>query len=147
MDDLKKLTLEIEELKKTYKEKAKAALLNDVFPGFFKSHPEIKAVYWCQYTPYFNDGDPCVFNVGEVCLSNIEDFESNDNFDGYYESYIDGKYTWELDDKKLETDFSVVAAFISSNKNLMLDLYGDHSTIVIHNSDPIEASVSEYDHD
>lgn len=28
--------------------------------------PEVEYVQWDQYTPYFNDGEPCVFSVGEV---------------------------------------------------------------------------------
>ena len=28
--------------------------------------PALKAIRWNQYTPYFNDGDPCTFSVGEV---------------------------------------------------------------------------------
>lgn len=27
---------------------------------------EIAAIGWAQYTPYFNDGDPCIFHIGEV---------------------------------------------------------------------------------
>lgn len=27
--------------------------------------PEVVAVKWDQFTPYFNDGDPCEFGVGE----------------------------------------------------------------------------------
>lgn len=30
--------------------------------------PGVAAVRWRQYTPYFNDGDPCEFGVGEFYL-------------------------------------------------------------------------------
>lgn len=33
------------------------------------AHPEVTGIAWTQYTPYFNDGDPCVFSVGEPYFS------------------------------------------------------------------------------
>ncbi len=36
-------------------------LLKELFTDFFAAHTEILTVYWDQYTPHFNDGDPCVF--------------------------------------------------------------------------------------
>lgn len=33
---------------------------------FFAQVPEVQAVCWEQYTPYFNDGDPCVFSLNEI---------------------------------------------------------------------------------
>ena len=30
------------------------------------AHPKFESMRWRQYTPYFNDGDPCVFNIYEV---------------------------------------------------------------------------------
>lgn len=36
-------------------------------PGF--------AAHWTQYTPYFNDGEPCTFSVNEFFLSRVPDEE------------------------------------------------------------------------
>lgn len=33
------------------------------FAHFFKKFPQVTAIVWTQYTPYFNDGDPCEFGV------------------------------------------------------------------------------------
>lgn len=33
------------------------------FREFFETNPDIVALRWHQYTPYFNDGDACVFEV------------------------------------------------------------------------------------
>lgn len=33
---------------------------------FFFEETGIQAVVWDQYTPGFNDGDPCVFTIGEM---------------------------------------------------------------------------------
>lgn len=44
-----------------------AALQTETFDSatadLFSDFPRLKAITWSQYTPYFNDGDPCVFGV------------------------------------------------------------------------------------
>ena len=50
--------------KKQFEDKMKNAF-EDIFKTFFSLCPEIKAVGWNQYTPYFNDGEPCEFSVGD----------------------------------------------------------------------------------
>ena len=44
----------------------------------------ITAFGWHQYTPYFNDGDPCVFSTYGVWAARIEDVDPDDpdTFDG-----------------------------------------------------------------
>lgn len=32
-------------------------------------HDEVIAVAWNQYTPYWNDGEPCTFRIGEVSFA------------------------------------------------------------------------------
>lgn len=32
-------------------------------------YPEVSGIAWTQYTPYFNDGEPCVFQAGEAYFS------------------------------------------------------------------------------
>lgn len=41
-------------------------MFSDMTKSFFDAAPEIKAVIWSQYTPYFNDGEECVFSVNEI---------------------------------------------------------------------------------
>lgn len=67
------------------------------------SLPNVAAVKWDQYTPYFNDGDPCIFSVQEPRV--IFDFEGTDFdnstednqlFPGDYRDYDDGYTTSNL---------------------------------------------------
>lgn len=56
------ITEEITKIKKDMQEKI-SNIINNIFsylPG------DISAISWYQYTPYFNDGDPCVNSIGEV---------------------------------------------------------------------------------
>jgi len=49
-------------------------MVAQTFENFFKIFPNIASAQWHQYTPGFNDGEPCVFGVGSVTVSfdNIE---------------------------------------------------------------------------
>ena len=56
-DDMNK---EMAELKKVYQTKTQE-IFKLVFKQFFESNPEVNVVGWRQYTPYFNDGEACIF--------------------------------------------------------------------------------------
>lgn len=144
MSELEELTKQIEDMKSQYREKAKKVLNESVFPDFFKKHPEVTAIYWAQYTPYFNDGDPCVFSVGEVCVTNSKDMDEDGA--GPYESFWDGEKTWEIP-KSIDNDLSGVATFIGKNEELMLDLFDDHVVVKVYNESPIRCETEEYEHD
>ena len=50
----------------------------------------VDSVRWRQYTPYWNDGEPCTFRVGDVGVKLAgDDEESGDYEDGY-------RGTWSL---------------------------------------------------
>lgn len=40
-----------------------ASELLAAFAEQFKANPSVKCMTWVQFTPYFNDGDPCTFSV------------------------------------------------------------------------------------
>lgn len=56
--------------------------LHEMFAEFFLNFPEVKAIRWEQYTPYFNDGDPCHFSVCDprIYLSD-EPIDDDDRWD------------------------------------------------------------------
>lgn len=43
-----------------------------IFSGIFEKYPELVQFSWNQYTPYFNDGEPCEFTA------RIDDLSIND---------------------------------------------------------------------
>lgn len=95
----------LEELKKL-KEAYKAALkdtakdiLKERVQEWFKQRPEAQFICWRQYTPYFNDGDPCVFSVHDLYWTSVAEPDE----DEYQEK--DWRYAKEgldLDDDILE---------------------------------------------
>ncbi len=55
-------------------------------------HPGFEAMRWTGYTPFFNDGDPCVFHIYEVYFRFVGMTpRTEDELDGYEEE--DGFYT------------------------------------------------------
>jgi len=75
---LNEIQKQIEKLEKqAHKESSK--LIAKGFKEIFKKHPELESFSWTQYTPYFNDGDECVFNAHTdyISINSSEDEESS----------------------------------------------------------------------
>lgn len=66
MSKLNELNVKYSQIRKNFMD-----ILQDEFKislsEFFDNYPEVKGFFWTQYTPYFADGDPCEFRVGEIC--------------------------------------------------------------------------------
>lgn len=137
-------------LKQEYDSKLKEdglSAFREEFSKFFEGHPDIKSIRWHQYTPYFNDGEECVFDVyppdvfrypspkKEKSLDefedegdNIEDLDADTDDDGW--EYFPGevKSFWgSLDDS---TIFQAV--------------FGDHVRVTATREG---FTIEEYDHD
>lgn len=66
--------------------------LGEIMKIFFEANPQVASISWTQYTPYFNDGDACEFDVGErrftirdgsegIAISEEDDAEMDDDED------------------------------------------------------------------
>jgi hypothetical protein len=135
--DFKALQNKMDVLRDEIKEKSKA-FFKDASKALFEKHPNLETFRWTQYTPYFNDGDPCLFSVHsdypEVAMAgeNIEDQESyempdRENEPQKYAAY--GDVTTLLNTFRVE-DFE--------------DMFGDHCQVTV-TRDKVE--VEEYSHD
>lgn len=65
---------------------------NNITKFFFEETP-VQAVTWTQYTPYFNDGDECIFGVNDLYFI-LEGFDPKDLQDPY--SYEDDEQGYVL---------------------------------------------------
>lgn len=101
--------------------------MKEAFKEVFAKHPSIDSVYWTQYTPYFNDGDPCYFRMNEYDVEFLEDDEDeaikNDNHDE------------AIDD---------LNAVFDAGDDIFESVFGDHVRVTV-TSEGI--SIDEYDHD
>jgi len=147
----KKMKEDFEAIRKEYREKSQT-IFKQGFSAFFEQVPIIKAVSWTQYTPYFNDGEPCVFQVGDMWFlteKGLEDFRESGG--GYAEGYAAGDksyYEEEYRQGVTTVDFDKIADFKHFLSGIDEDIYehifGDH-VYVIATKDGFE--VEEYHHD
>ena len=78
---------EIEEIEKKMTDQFK-----EMFNKFFVLYPEVELVCWEQWTPHFNDGEPCEFSVycpPQAFLKGYKDHLSEEQWDDLddYEKY------------------------------------------------------------
>lgn len=66
----------IEEMRKAHM-KSLQTDFNEIIKLFFEECPKVQAVVWSQYTPYFNDGEECVFSINDPCFV-TENFDPGD---------------------------------------------------------------------
>lgn len=140
--------------------------INVIFENFFKENPEVRAIRWTQYTPYFNDGDECIFGVNQptffVGLEKDIDYDELEELeevvfkpgDWIYEKaktetndswYLQTIEKYEKQRKGLGESCKSLARLLEENGEVMEQVFGNHVEItVVPGKDPI---VEDYDHE
>lgn len=167
---LEKIKKEIEEF-----EVKKNQLLEELrkqFPLMFQplmsKLKTIDSIGWTQYTPYFNDGESCVFGVNIDYLTINREYDLYETFDynkleteeqleaSNLLSKLLGNPLKNLGDKgyhlKSEYDIEDIITLVEIKeilnnipKDFYQDLFGDHVRVTINKDGSID--VTEYDHD
>jgi hypothetical protein len=122
--------------------------------------PFVMEFGWAQYTPYFNDGDPCTFGVrGEVWFRTIEDADVDDTYDLEIDSHPTiGIRRWNRDASKYEPiqmspekravydRCKALNTAIEGGEflDVLLNAFGDHAEITVKKD---EIKVDSYEHD
>jgi hypothetical protein len=119
-----------EELSNEFKKQFKV-----ISTEIFAAHPEIIKFGWTQYTPYFNDGDACVFryNSMHVCV----DPDTAD----------DSIYDWEEmwgDTAKKYPELKKFEDVLSKSEDILLAMFGDHVQVTVT---PKGIDTEEFEHD
>lgn len=139
-----------------YPKEQLAPLLSDLLNA-----PGVEAVRWVGYTPYFNDGEPCVFGVSgvRVLLSDQAVEELNTEYeDGYLTKYDDAlsggrHYDRETGEFVQDTPphpiYEVYESFRRAVEgghfdHALLELFGDHAQVTVTRE---KIEVEFYDHD
>lgn len=149
-------------------------IVKGVLNELFKRHPELTKLRWRQYTPHFNDGDPCHFGVRDIeiqikkapdapvmcgwCSKEIKDRQAKHcsecgkkapefDDDGYSED--DWHYCSSYSEpkgfsKELNTDVALLGRKFSDIEDTLELTFGDNAEIIV-TADNI--TVEEYDHD
>ncbi|MGR6922619.1 hypothetical protein ACU635_50910 [[Actinomadura] parvosata] len=125
--------------------------------------PTIVEFGWTQYTPYFNDGDPCVFGVrGEIWVRTVTDQDVDDKYElevsryGGHPSLGERGRTWSgstyvekpyegPDEARYDRCLALNDAIEGGEfLDVLLDAFGDHAEITVR-KDGIQ--VEFYQHD
>lgn len=130
MSTLENLINEINAAKKKFQEEGKSAL-QSAFKQFFEENPEVTAVGWLQYAPYFNDGEPCEFSVHDIYATTIpldhEDYSSSELAHGEYE-YGDSDCDWSPNNKKVDEFLRLLSRVPD---DLFEHLFGSDSIVTV----------------
>lgn len=164
----------LDELKSLYHEGLKV-LAKDLFKEFFALNPSIEAILWHQYTPYFNDGETCTFDVHQPVfitknfdpddISSPCAYEGEEEYGSFTADLIDyRKYAtqeghkeyWEKRVIEMEAsiegiesiDWDSVSAmndFIQKNDDIMEEMFGDHSVVAVTRDQIIVEEYTSHD--
>lgn len=96
---------------------------------------------WCQYTPYFNDGDSCTFGIGEIYVTTNDEINPDMDNDSIID-FIESNYETTIDDfeynENIDKDsFVKVTQMLFSliyDKSIALNTFGDHTQITVYQS-------------
>jgi hypothetical protein len=159
LQEITVIKTEIEKLRKEAKEKVES-IFKTAALELFTEYPNLKRFSWTQYTPYFNDGDPCTFRSSHYypAISFTSTVvEEDEDYDDYEEEWSDYKY-YDYSNKKrtlkpglskeqraeIKTAKAVLDFLGTFDDEDMENLFGDGYKVII-TSKGIE--VEDYDHD
>jgi hypothetical protein len=115
--------------------------------SIFEQFPELEAVRWDQYAPYFNDGDPCVFGLHGVCVRTNGMNKSEEDSDCRHEGFeYVGEYGYGEDNK------TEIALAVASFEKLLRDCiqflstaFGSDSVVTITRDMTVEIDEASHD--
>ncbi len=129
------------------------AMFKESLKSFFELNPGINALRWTQYTPYFNDGDACVFGVNDVYFTNakgnqLDDISRWGEYEGNDEGvWSENYYKYFADKPGVNVEScEFLSGMISSSEmqDIMKQMFGDHVCVTVTREG---IDVEEYDHD
>lgn len=126
--------------------------------------PTIVEFGWRQYTPYFNDGDPCTFSVHGTWVRTTDDVDADEDELEMWGHRTLGKVTTEWgDDPETKRRVAVSETYEGPDRarydrckalekavegghfeHVLLDAFGDHANITVRRNG---IDVEFYEHD
>lgn len=117
--------------------------LKSVLKELFSTIPEIKSIYWTQYSPYFNDGDSCTFSLNTILISNTDkafvDYEGEE-LDDYLEEDEDSDKFWVIDYYSIDKQYipnkehlKLLKDFVNAlykSEELLEEIFGNHVKVI-----------------
>ena len=121
-------------------------LVKETLRQFFEDNPQVIKLRWTQYTPYFNDGDECVFGVCSpyVLMKEKENVKEEDLEGGDYDDGFLSEYDLKKDHPAISDDLKDLENLLNVAQESLKMAFGDHARITA-TKDKID--VEEYEHD
>jgi len=121
--------------------------INDFFKPIFEANPELLQISWKQYTPYFNDGEACVFGVREPTVRVTGNEDGGDDEDGWLGSYSFTHFKGEDAKRKARVNAlpKIDWDFQLPDEDILQQIFGDHTQITVSRDGTIEQD--DYEHD
>lgn len=122
----------------------------DLAKVVFAQNPELKGFRWTQYTPYFNDGDSCEFNVHDFEINHPgdeynKDRENEEDEDSEYHDWVSWYDAPEGYTSTLRKAYDSVREFFRQfDESDLEEMFGDHVRVKVT---PEGVDVDEYSHD
>lgn len=127
---------EYKKAKATFMKKAQVVLAEE-FKAFFAKNPQIDSLRWTQYTPYFNDGEECIFSRSEFDARVVLDKKSKNEVGtaeviSATETDDDGFIAgWDIDgDTPLGKTLGDFEETFASVDDVFKEAFGDHVQVV-----------------
>lgn len=164
--EFKALSKNIKTMREEQKKVAQTAF-HDGAKTLFERYGDIVAeISWTQYTPYFNDGEPCVFRASTdyAAIISVEEKASvEEGSHPHYDSLRDLRYDeggatfskYSADSKVSEKYGQIDPRYVEAlgainlflgtwDEQSLEDLFGDHAQVIM-TRDGVD--VEEYDHE
>lgn len=107
----------------------------------------VAAFGWRQYTPYFNDGDACVFSTGSVWVRTVDDTDEDDTYTlevsrthpslgnerwngaaGRWETYVNERNNAARYERCAALSLAIESGAFD---DVLLEAFGDHAEIAV----------------
>lgn len=126
MEAYRAAKVKVEQFRLAMREQMKAAF-SDACKTLFEKHTKLESFGWCQYTPYFNDGDACEFGAHTD------------------EPDVNGESYYRVEDEALVAAAEEIRAMLCEfNDEDLQEMFGDHAKITVTREG---TEVTEYNHD
>lgn len=146
LSELAEKQAELDSLRKSH---GKLAVINEL-AAFFSKYPEM-SIGWTQYSPHFNDGEPCTFSVYDLYIWKGQLGEEDSMFDqkcvsslSYYATRGDPADREEWMKQPMVDDAIALDKLLRENEGTLEVAFGDGVQVVASKDGVV---VEDCDHD
>jgi hypothetical protein len=157
LKELKEKQSKISDIKKEVVDLS-SSIFEDFYKYIFEKYPKLESFGWSQYTPYFNDGDTCIFSVNTDYISINDEYVDDADWSSKVNIISWGTWNRELRvyegkveepnpkyDNELSSASSEISNFLGGFDNdFYLTKFGDHAEITVTKNG---VDISDYEHD